>query len=138
MVAVNPLMINFAREGDVLKLYPEAPLLSSDRAGWKGIQLQSHRHPPHQLAENYSQQHRIIIHDRSPSPPLVEEMIERRFQTKQFNYGDVTIVPANTLNSAYWNTEYEFITLSFEPSTTVSFFTYKNFLLSLFLYKRFK
>ncbi|MGG6262977.1 helix-turn-helix domain-containing protein [Leptolyngbya sp. AN03gr2] len=117
MGAVDPLVIDFAREGDVFRLYPEMPLLSSDRAGWNGVQLRYHRHPPYQLAKNYSQQHRIIIHDRSPSPPMVEEMIEHRFQTKQFNHGDVTIVPANTLNAAYWNTEYEFITLSFEPST---------------------
>lgn len=117
MVAIDPLVVDFSQQDDVLKLYSEAPLLSSDRAGWDGMQLQYHRHPPHQLAENYSKQHRIIIHDSSPSPPLVEEMIEHRFQTKQFNGGDVTIVPANVLNSAYWDTEYEFITLSFEPST---------------------
>lgn len=117
MVAVDPIVIDFAKEDDVLKLYPEAPLLSSDWAGWDGIQLQYHRHPPHQLAENYSQQHRIIIHDRSPSPPLVEEMIEHRFQSTQFSDGDVTIVPANVLNSAAWNTEYQFITLIFESNT---------------------
>lgn len=117
MATADPLVIDFAQQDDVLKLYSEAPLLSSDRAGWNGIQLQYHRHPPHQLAENYSKQHRIIIHDRSLLPPLVEEMIEHRFQTKQFSSGDVTVVPANVLNSAYWDTEYEFITLSFEPST---------------------
>lgn len=117
MIAADFLVVDFAQKDDVLKLYPEAPLLSSDRAGWDGIQLQYHRHPPHQLAENYSRQHRIIIHDRSPAPPMVEEMIEHRFQTKQFSNGDVTIVPADVLNSAYWDTEYEFITLSFESST---------------------
>jgi AraC family transcriptional regulator len=119
MVDSDRLIVDFAQQDDVLKLYPEAPLLSSDKAGWNGIQLQYHRHPPHQLAENYSKQHRIIIHDRSPSPPMVEEMIEHRFQTKQFSSGDVTIVPAEVLNSAYWNTEYEFITLSFESSTVM-------------------
>ena len=82
MLASDLLLVGFAREEDVLKLYPEAPLLSSDRAGWHGIQLQYHRLPPHKLDENYSKQHRAIIHDRSPSPPLVEEMIEHRFQTK--------------------------------------------------------
>ncbi|WP_176727012.1 hypothetical protein [Nostoc sp. KVJ20] len=117
MVTSDILVVDFVQQDDVLKLYPEAPLLSSDKAGWDGIQLQYHRHPPHQLAENYSRQHRIIIHDRSPSPPMVEEMIEHRFQKRQFGYGDVTVVPADILNSAYWNTEYEFITLSFEART---------------------
>ncbi|MCP6757178.1 MAG: AraC family transcriptional regulator [Fischerella sp. CENA71] len=117
MLASDLLVIDFAQKDDVLKLYPEAPLLSSDKAQWDGIQLQYHRHPPHQLSENHSKQHRIIIHDRSPSPPMVEEMIEHRFQKRQFGYGDVTVVPADVLNSAYWNTEYEFITLSFEART---------------------
>lgn len=44
-------------------------------------------------------------------------MIEHRFQESQFRFGDVTLVPANVLNSACWNTEYQFITLSFESST---------------------
>jgi AraC family transcriptional regulator len=43
-------------------------------------------------------------------------MIEHRFQAKQFSGGEVTVVPADVLNSACWNTQYEFITLSFEPS----------------------
>lgn len=117
MLASDLLVVDFAQKDDVLKLYPEGMLLSSDGVGWDGIQLQYHRHPPHQLAENYSKQHRIIICECISSPPLVEEMIEQRFQTKQFNNGDVTVVPANVLNSAYWNTKHEFITLSFEPST---------------------
>ncbi len=117
--SLDPLRVDFNSAGDVLKLYPEVPLLSSDRAGWDGIQLQYHRHPPHRLDRNYARQHRIIIHDRSPSPPFVEETIEHRFQTKQFSDGDVTFVPANVLNSATWDTEYQFITLSFDSSTFV-------------------
>ncbi|KAM3093098.1 helix-turn-helix domain-containing protein [Phormidesmis sp. 146-12] len=115
MLSSDLLVVDFAQKDDVLKLYPEAPLLSSDRAGWDSIQLQYHRLPPHKLDENYSKQHRVIIHDRSPSPPLVEEMIEHRFQTKQFGSGDVTVVPADVLNAASWDIAYEFITLSFEP-----------------------
>lgn len=117
MLASDPLVVDFVQADDVLKLYPEAPLLSSNGAGWDGIQLQHHQHPPHKLSENYSKQHRIIIHARSPSPPFVEEMIEHRLQTKQFGDGHVTVVPANVLNSASWDTEYQFITLSFEAST---------------------
>jgi AraC family transcriptional regulator len=121
---LDPLRVDFNSAGDVLKLYPEVPLLSSDRAGWDGVQLQYHRHPPHRMAENYAKQHRIIIHDsvkprlrqRSPSPPLVEETIERRLQNRQFSDGDVTFVPAEVINSAAWDTEYQFITLSFESS----------------------
>lgn len=117
MVVSDILVVDFAQRNHVLKLYPQAPLISSHQAGWDDIQLQYHRHPPHKLSENYSQQHRIIIHDRSPSSPLVEEMIEHRFRNSQFRDGDVTVVPANVLNSASWDREYQFITLSFEAST---------------------
>jgi AraC family transcriptional regulator len=117
MLVVDPLVVDFTIKSDVDKLYPGVSLLSSDRAGWDGIQLQYHRHPPHRLAENYAPQHRIIIHDRSPSPPFVQETIEHHFETKQFSDGDVTFVPANIINSAAWDTEYQFITLSFESST---------------------
>ena len=116
MVAPDCLIVDFADQDDVLKLYPQAPMLSSDRASWDGIQLQYHRHPPHELSANYSKQHRIIIHDCFSSPPLVEERIEHHFQTKQFSDGDVTVVPADVLNSASWDTEYQFITLSFEAN----------------------
>jgi AraC family transcriptional regulator len=117
MVAVDSLVVDFARKSDVLKLYPEALLLSSDQAGWDRIQLQYHQHPPHKLSENCSKQHRIIIHDRRPSPPFVEEMLEHRFHSSYFGNGDVALVPANMLVSASWNIEYQFITLSFESST---------------------
>lgn len=117
MVAASALVVDFARADDVLKLYPQAPLLSSHQAGWDDIQLQYHRHAPHKIAENYSRQHRIIIHDHSPSSPLVEEMIEHRFRNSQFGDGDVTVVPANVLNSASWDRSYQFITLSFESNT---------------------
>jgi hypothetical protein len=39
MVASDLLVVDFAQENNVLKLYPEAPIPSSDRAGWNGIQL---------------------------------------------------------------------------------------------------
>ena len=55
MLTSDILVVDFVQQHDVLKLYPEAPLLSSDKAGWEGIQLQYHRHASHQLAENYSQ-----------------------------------------------------------------------------------
>lgn len=117
MSAPEPLKIDFTQADDVLKLYPHSPLLSSQQAEWGEIQLQYHQHPPHELSENYSKQHRIIIHDRSPISPSIEEMIEHRFYNSQLGERNITLVPAAVLNSASWNTNYRFITLSFEPST---------------------
>jgi AraC family transcriptional regulator len=116
MIEKNALIVDFAKDDDVFKLYPQTPLLSSQPIGWNGIQLHYHCHPPHKLSENYSQQHRIIIHDRSPSSLIIEEMIEHRLHASQLGNASITFVPNNVLNSAYWDKEYQFITLSFESS----------------------
>ncbi len=112
----NTLMVDFAKDDDIFKLYPRTPLLSSQPIGWNGIKLHYHSHPPHQISQNYSKQHRLIIHDRSPSSLVIEEMIEHRLHNSQLGNTNITFVPNDVLNSACWNKEYQFITLSFEPS----------------------
>lgn len=110
------LIVDFAKDEDVLQLYPQPPLFSSQPIGWNEIKLHYHCHPPHKLSENSSRQHRIILHDRSPSSLMIEETIEHRLHNSQLSNTSITFVPNNVLNSAYWGKEYQFITLSFEPS----------------------
>ncbi len=116
MLEKKTLIVDFAEEDDVLQLYPQLPLLSSQPIGWNGIQLHYHCHPPHKLSSNYSKQHRLIIHDHSPSSLIIEEMIEHRLHNSQLGNASITFVPNDVLNSAYWDRKYQFITLSFEPS----------------------
>ncbi len=116
MLAANYLIVDLAKEGDVLKLYQEPPLLSSHQAGWDGIQLEYHQQPPHQVPENYSKQHRIIINAQNLPYCLVEQMTKNRFQTEQPEKGAITVIPANINNWACWDKERQFITLSFESS----------------------
>ncbi|MDJ0592583.1 MAG: AraC family transcriptional regulator [Pleurocapsa sp. MO_226.B13] len=124
----NTLMVDFAKDDEIFKLYPQTPLLYSQPIGWNGIKLHYHSHPPHQISQNYSKQHRLIVHDRSPSSLVIEEMIEHRLHNSQLGNTNITFVPNDVLNSACWNKEYRFITLSFEPSVLARhIFDFVNF-----------
>lgn len=116
MLEENTLRVNFTKEEDVLQLYPQPPLFSSQPIGWNEIQLHFHCHPAHKLLENDSRQHRLIIHNCSSSSLVIEEKIEHRLHNSQLGNTSITFVPNNVLNSAYWDREYQFITLSFDPS----------------------
>lgn len=116
MSATDVLVVDLAKEDETLKLYPHAALLSSHRAGWDEVQLEYHQQPPHQVPENCSKQHRIIIHTQSLPSHLVEQMNQNRFQTEQPGDGAITVIPANINNWACWDKERQFITLSFESS----------------------
>ena len=116
MLTSSTLVVDLAKQEDALKLYPHAALLSSHRARWDGVQLEYHQQPPHQVPENYSKQHRLIIHVQSLPSHLVEHMTKGCFQTNQPTNGFITIIPANINNWASWDKERQFISLSFESN----------------------
>lgn len=116
MVTSKPVGVDFAQQNDVLKLYPKAPILSSDRAGWNGIRLEYHQQPPHQVPEHTSKHSRIIIHTQPLSSPLVEYMLPERCHLNQPGGGNVTLIPAAVSNWALWEQERHFIILSLETN----------------------
>jgi AraC family transcriptional regulator len=116
MVTSNQLVVDFVQPEDVLKLYPEAPILASDRARWNGIHLEYHQQPPHQVPENTLNQSRIIIHTQRLSSPLIEYMPPQSLQFGQVGRGDVTVIPAHVHNWAIWEKECHFILLKFDST----------------------
>ncbi|MFB2898069.1 helix-turn-helix domain-containing protein [Aerosakkonemataceae cyanobacterium BLCC-F50] len=107
------MVADLAKKDDVLKLYPEAPLLSSAGARWDGIHLEYHQQPPHQVPENALDYSQIVIHTQHLSSPLIEYMNRQRSQFEQMERGEVTIIPAYVNNWAIWDQECHFILLSF-------------------------
>ncbi|MBD3887616.1 helix-turn-helix transcriptional regulator [Phormidium tenue FACHB-886] len=107
---------NFSQKEDSLKLYPKAPLLSSDRAKWHELHLEYHQQPPHQVPENISNESQIIIHTQPLSSPLIEYMPPQYLQFEQTERGDVTIIPAQVTNWAIWEKECHFILLKFDST----------------------
>lgn len=121
MLTMRTLVVDLTREDESLKLYSLPALLSSHRAGWNHIQFEYHRQPPHQVPENYSKQHRIIIHTQNLPSHLIEQMNQNHFQTDQPANGAITVIPADVSNWAFWDKERHFITLSFESSIAVNY-----------------
>ena len=66
----KPIVVDFKREETLLQILPCAPLLSSNKAGWNGIYVEYYRHPPHEMPEYISLQHKITIHTMSISTKL--------------------------------------------------------------------
>lgn len=110
------MIANVARKEENLKLYPKAPLLSSDRTRWNGVHLEYHQQPPHQVPENALNQAQIIIHTQRLSSPLVEYMPPQSLQFEQTERGDITIIPAQVNNWAIWEKECHFILLQFHST----------------------
>lgn len=115
MVTSDRLVVDFTQQNGALKLYPEAPLLSSDQAGWEGLQLHYHRQPAYEMVEHSCRQHRIIIHDRTLKSPMLAAIGEAPQLTK-ISCGTITVVPANARNWACWDAEHQFIVLAVEPN----------------------
>ncbi|MBW4473922.1 MAG: AraC family transcriptional regulator [Stenomitos rutilans HA7619-LM2] len=116
MVTSNPIGVDLTQQNDAMKLYPKAPILSSDRAGWNGIRLEYHQQPPHQVPENALNQSQIIIHTQRLSSPFVGYMQPQSLQSGQIERGDVTIIPAHVHNWAIWKQECHFILLQFHST----------------------
>jgi AraC family transcriptional regulator len=110
------MIANIARKEENFKLYPKAPLLSSDRTRWSGVHLEYHQQPPHQVPENALNQSQIIIHTQRLSSPLVEYMPPQSLQFEQTERGDITIIPAQVNNWAIWEKECHFILLQFHST----------------------
>jgi AraC family transcriptional regulator len=115
------MIANVARKEENLKLYPKAPLLSSERTRWSGVHLEYHQQPPHQVPENALNQSQIIIHTQRLSSPLVEYMPPQSLQFEQTERGDVTIIPAHVRNWAIWEKECHFILLQFHSTVSVQY-----------------
>ncbi|MEH1870767.1 MAG: AraC family transcriptional regulator [Nostoc sp.] len=115
MMTIDPLLIDFPSKNNLLKLCPEAPLLSSNPEGWDGIQFQYHRQPAYKIVENSCRQHRIIIHDRALKLPMMMT-IENLTELTQITCGTITIIPANARNWACWDAEHQFMVLMLEPN----------------------
>ena len=115
MPAPKSLIIDSTKEDDMLQIYPCSSLLSSNNLGWDGIHLGYYRLPPHEIPENSSKQHLILIHPQIPQNMNLEQRFDGRFEKSQLHDGDVIIVPANIPHQASWDREHSYIVLSLAP-----------------------
>ncbi|RUT09884.1 AraC family transcriptional regulator [Dulcicalothrix desertica PCC 7102] len=121
MMSKSPLMVDFTtKDGDSM-IYPRAALLSSYASNWD-IHFRYHSQPQYEMPEHSSNQNCIIMHHCTLQSPIIET-IEGVSQASRINWGKITVLPANVRNKAFWETEYEFITLAFEPNIFIQYIT---------------
>lgn len=121
MPAPKPLIIDATKEEDMLKIYPQNSLLSSNNLNWDGIHLGYYRLPPHSIPENSRQQNLIVISPKIPPGIKIEQKFDGQFRSGQINDGDITIVPANMPHQASWNQEHSYILISLDRDKLASF-----------------
>lgn len=114
MRSTKSLVIDSTKEEDMLQIYPCSSILSSTNLNWDGIHLKYYRLPPHEIPENFSQQHLILIHTQIPPRMKLEQRFDGRLEKTQMQNGDVVIVPANMSHQASWDREHSYIGLSLD------------------------
>ena len=101
--------IDYTKDDQILKVYPQLPLLSSKGAAWQGLHLGYYRQPAYETPEHFPKQHLIGI-DLGPSAQLNNEPHRRRV-----NYGESCIYPANCTFKERCSKDTEFVDLYLEP-----------------------
>ncbi|MCU0537367.1 MAG: AraC family transcriptional regulator [Hydrococcus sp. Prado102] len=108
--------IDFRKKGSVLKIYSHLPLISSQKLGWKSINVDYYCQPSihyPSLEESFAQH---VIGLRLGPPTQQEMVFEGRFHSKTIGPGDSVLVPANLPHGSHCNNECEYIILSLEPT----------------------
>jgi AraC family transcriptional regulator len=113
MAKDEPLVVQFNQRDATEKILPRSPLLSSHDVGWKGIYMEYHRQPAHEVTECCFAQHIICIQVGRPGAILT---VNGNFQGNYYTEGDIRILPANQyIPKTRCEGEADFIILYLEP-----------------------
>ncbi|MEO1146351.1 MAG: AraC family transcriptional regulator [Cyanobacteria bacterium J06638_22] len=95
-------------------IFPQAPLLASDRADWKNIHFAHFRQPPCQIPEHYPSQHVICMN--VGKTVKLKQSIDGRCEIADSVPGDLAIYPAYLSQTFAWDEEVEFFNIILDPS----------------------
>jgi AraC family transcriptional regulator len=111
----QPLIIDFTKKDDVMKIVPRLPLRSSENLGWNGIHVQQHCQPAWEAPESANTTH-IVVVGLDSDLIQTERWFDGRRQQEQIGGGNnIAIVPAMVPHRSNWNQEASFSLLSLEP-----------------------
>ncbi|WP_017314916.1 helix-turn-helix domain-containing protein [Mastigocladopsis repens] len=109
------IKVDFAQEEACSQILPRSPLATSYHANWDGIRLDYHQQPAFETPEHSPQQHVIGI-SLVKQPINAERVLNGYIQHECIQYGDVTVIPANSCHKSSWELETEFLILSLEKA----------------------
>lgn len=93
---------------------PDAPILSSARSAWDGIEVEQHRLPAFETPEICVPKHLICIH-LSPTLELDWRVAGGRLQSRLMTPGDMNFTPANLPRVVRCKEKVEILLISLEP-----------------------
>ncbi|MGB3651757.1 MAG: AraC family transcriptional regulator [Rivularia sp. (in: cyanobacteria)] len=109
------LTLDYSQKDSSLQIFPVLPTISSQQAGWNGIQLEYHQYFAYQVPECKPLQHLIVIYNNA-STRFIERQLDGHFQSECITKGDIVISPANVLHKASWRNNIEFVLIILEPA----------------------
>lgn len=102
------------RRGDHFELLvPEAPLVSSAHALWRGVLLESHAHGPHHSEYHQHLSHFLCLHLDSPTP--VMEQSKGESKSRILAPGQIVLLSRGTEHEVSFPTAVKRVLLNLEP-----------------------
>jgi AraC family transcriptional regulator len=93
--------IDYRRQDDISRILPTQPI-TSHRSAWQGIEVQSHRQPPGEMPEHWTDQH-ILAFQPAQKSLFCERWLDGKKQVATMAADNFTIVPANVTHRCVWN-----------------------------------
>ncbi|MEG4029574.1 MULTISPECIES: AraC family transcriptional regulator [unclassified Microcoleus] len=106
------LFVDSNQENHFSEIFPQFPIIKSDRTIWTGISLEYHRQPPFETTEYAIGSHMIAI-NLGQSFQL-ERKIDRRWETSQVLPGAIGLCPFNLSHEMRWHSEMNLLSLNLE------------------------
>ena len=94
---------------------PQAPLVASYHAGWKGLTFIHYCHPPHETVEHRLLQHSLMITDPK-SCFRAERRLDGKFKHYAHGNGRIDVIPALLSHQTNWDREVEFSVIAICPT----------------------
>lgn len=118
MTRKKPLTIDTANTKLVLKIIPDSPILASQTATWKGIQLGYYQHSAaFETPEHCFLQHLITIH-LNHIAVVKEQKLDGCLRCDRFRDGDICLTPATAPVSVRLHNSCKVLHLYLESTTS--------------------
>ena len=111
MSETNPSATHSIQRNSYGQMFGQPPLLSSYKAGWRGVDLIYCREPAGEVPEHFFQQCHLLCIETIHRPCAASKWMDGQVQDKPIIQGDVFIIPEQVRFKERWEGEIEFISL---------------------------
>ncbi|MEO1520310.1 MAG: helix-turn-helix domain-containing protein [Cyanobacteria bacterium J06633_2] len=115
MVTHATSTLDLTNQQETARILPQAPLIASYHAGWKGLTFTHYCHPPHETVEHRLLQHSLVI-TASKSCFQTERCLDGRFKRYVHGNGRVDVIPALLNHRTNWDQEIDFSVIAICPT----------------------